>query len=133
MIITNTDHYAVTVEDDGSVVAQRSGEIGRRYPSLQEYYMSLNSPTARWAAHCLDNILAPGARVIDGLTTAARLAQASAAEIEATEPGEIVPGTAMTREEADQLMALAAHVLAFVNTPISEGGPTPSEVISRFK
>ena len=102
-----------------------------------EHYVRIHdmslSPTARWAAHCLDNILDPGAKVIDGLTTAARLAQASAAEIEATLPGELVPNTAMTREEADQLMALAAHVLAFVNTPIAEGGSTPSEVISRFK
>ena len=131
--IIRTDHHLVYVEDDGSVTEARTGERGRTFASLQEYYMSLNSPTARWAAHCFDKILAPGAEIIDGLTTAARLAQASAAEIEATPPGELVPNTEMTREEADQLMALAAHVLAFDNTPISEGGPTPSEVISRFK
>jgi hypothetical protein len=105
--------------------------------SEAEHYVRIHdmslSPTARWAAHSLDNILAPGAQVIDGLTTAARLAQVAAAEIEATAPGDLVPGTALTREAADELMALAAHVLAFVNAPISEGGPTPSEVISRFK
>jgi hypothetical protein len=132
-VIIDTDHYAVTVEDDGSVIEQRSGEIGRRYPSLQEYYMSLNSATKRWGTHCLDNILEPGARVIDGLLTAQRLAQVAAAEIEATAPGEIVPGTAMTREEADQLMALAAHVLAFVNAPVVEGGETVSQIISRYR
>jgi hypothetical protein len=132
-VILRTDHHLVELNEDGTVTEWRTGERGKIYASLQEYYMSLNSPTARWAAHCFDKILAPGAEIIDGLTTAARLAQASAAEIEATPPGELVPNTALTREEADELMALAAHVLAFVNTPISEGGPTPSEVISRFK
>jgi hypothetical protein len=74
--ILRTDHHIVEVNDDGAVIEWRTGERGKTYASLQEYYMSLNSPTARWAAHCFDKILTPGAEIIDGLTTAARLAQA---------------------------------------------------------
>jgi hypothetical protein len=121
--------YELRDDSDGSGPYLAAWHIAGLVPAG----VTMDSATKRWAAHSLDNILDPGAKVIDGLTTAARLAQVAAAEIEATAPGDLVPGTALTREAADELMALAAHVLAFVNTPIAEGGPTPSEVISRFK
>jgi len=93
----------------------------------------MNSPTKRWIDHCLANILTPGAAIIDGLLTAGRLAPLAAQDIAATEPGAIVPGTMLTREQAEQLMALALHVMAFVETPMVEGSETPSQIISRYK
>jgi hypothetical protein len=130
-VITDTDHYAVTVEDDGSVIEQRSGEIGRRYPSLQEYYMSLNSPAQRWTAHCR-TILAAGGTILDTLAQIKRLVPLVAPEIDATAPGQIVPGTPWTREQCEALLVLAVTVEAFTEAQIDGLDTTPQQEISRY-
>jgi hypothetical protein len=130
-VIIDTDHYAVTVEDDGSVIAQRSGEIGRRYASLQEYYMSLNSPTARWAAHC-QTILAAGGTILDTLAQIKRLVPLVLPDIDATEAGAIVPETRWTKEQCQGLLLIASAVEAFTEAQIGDTGTTPQQEISRY-
>jgi len=129
--IIRTDHHLVTVEDDGSVVEQRSGERGIVYANLQEYYMSPNSPAQRWTAHC-QAILAAGGTILDTLAQIKRLVPLVAPEIEATEPGQIVAGTPWTREQCEALLVLAVAVEAFTETEIGDTGTTPKDEISRY-
>jgi hypothetical protein len=130
-IIIRTDHHLVTLNEDGTVTERRAGEAGRTYASLQEYYMSLNSPTARWAAHC-QTILAAGGTILDTLAQIKRLVPLVAPEIDATEPGQIVPGTPWTREQCEALLVLAVTVEAFTEAQIGDTGTTPQQEISRY-
>ena len=128
--ILRTDHHLVELNDDGTVTESRTGERGRTFASLQEYYMSLNSPTARWAAICQE-ILDAGGTILDALAKIKRLVPLVLPDIDATEAGTIVPGTRWTKEQCQGLLLIASAVEAFTEAQIGDTGTTPQQEISR--
>ena len=130
-VILRTDHHIVELQDDGTVIEWRTGEHGKIYASLQEYYMSLQSPIQRWSNHC-ENILKAGGEVMDALSLLERLLIHVLPVIESTEPGAIVQGTRWTKEQCAALLLLAGSVKTFVQTPIECTNSTPAEEISKY-
>jgi len=129
--ILRTDHHLVEVNDDGSVVEYRTGERGRTYANLQEYYMSINSPIQRWVTHC-QTILSSGGTILDTLAQITRFVPHVLSAIEATNDGELVANTPWTKEQCIRLLALAQAVEAFTIADIDNLGSTPKDEISKY-
>jgi hypothetical protein len=91
----------------------------------------MEEPTARWQRLSTEQVTR-SASLVDSFATNQRLRPFVEAAIEATAEGEIVPGTAWTKEAAADVLRLWDVLGAFLGTPIRENGPTPLEVISRY-
>jgi hypothetical protein len=133
--ITRTDHHLVYVEDDGSVVEQRTGERGTVYASLEEYYRMQLSPVIRWFA--LSQALAKTAtlEIIDRTATPQRIYATAGLEaiISAAEPGDVEPG--ITRQQLEEMAALWRQFAAWSQTPMEDEwghGKSPLQILSEL-
>jgi NAD-dependent oxidoreductase involved in siderophore biosynthesis len=133
--IIRTDHHLVYVEDDGSVVEQRSGEVGRTYSSLQEYYRMQSSSVRRWFE--LSQALAKTAtlEIIDRTATPQRIYATAGLEalIAAAEPGGDVDG--IPRQQLEEMAALWRQFAAWSQTPLEDEwahGKSPLQILSEL-
>lgn len=93
--------------------------------------MAVQSIMSRWEALSIESLLL-GAKLVDGLAPNHRYEATVLAAIAATAEGEIVEEGSWTKEQASEVMGVWGALAVFLETPISEGGPTPLEVISKY-
>ena len=133
--IIRTDHHLVYVEDDGTVVEQRTGERGRVYASLQEYERMQTSPVIRWFTLSQELAKTATLEIIDRTATPQRIYATAGLEalISAAEPGEVEPG--ITRQQLEEMAALWRQFAAWSETPLEDDwahGKSPLQILSEL-
>lgn len=90
------------------------------------------SPTQQWF-QMIAGVVATAIQVTETLQRARLVFDANdlAQLIEQTEAGHAVPGSSMTKEQAQALQLLTDTFAVYLNTPMVEGGLKPIQVLYR--
>src|SRR5882672_761409 len=92
--------------------------------------MDNNPPTQQWYS-MIGSIVATAITVVETLTRASLVYEANDLQqlIDATTAAHAVEGSTMTKEQAAALSLLINSLAAYLNTPMSEGGLKPIQVL----
>jgi hypothetical protein len=127
------DDGMVVTEHESELAAQRAYNAARRQiEALQQVLSRMPGAMQEWSEMAAQ-AASLGEQIVTIMAKMQRLYNANdlGARIEATPPGAVVPGGVLSREACLEAQQMIVSFLAWVTTPVQQGGRTPEVIISQ--
>lgn len=127
--------YAATTDDGTEVWIVNDGQTKRRFGTREEAMMATQTPVAaEWEAELRADVEQARALIlrVQGLSLLAQTNDISSV-IAATEAGQVLAGTSITKEDAERVATLFADLEAWLQEPVSGEGQQPPRLAVLFR